>query len=141
MRNPWVHDDEEVTVSTEDGYRSNIQWIGVVVWVSLAVLVAALVIFAGGQLTVPPPDQLVSMLLTAFGGLLFLLVAVPVLFKLLRISRLLTALVAFGSLGLGGRYLILNNYLFAKEHQILTESAGGRLQEAIELFEALTILA
>lgn len=139
MRNPWVHDDEEVDVSTEAEYQSNIRWIGVFVWFSLAVLLAAIVLTASDQLAFPSPNQLVSILLTAFGGFLFLIFLVPVLFRLLQISRLLTALVVLGSVGLGGRFLITDGYLFAAAYQSLVESITSGFHEAIELFEIVSI--
>jgi len=66
-------------------------------------------IFTDASLQILDPDQTVSTLLTAFGAILFLIVVVAVLLKLLAISRLLTALILLGSLGLGGRFLILND--------------------------------
>lgn len=140
MRNPWVHDDEEVDVSTGADYQSNILWIGVIVWFSLIILLAAIGLTAGDQLTVPSLNQVISILLTAFGGFLFLIFVVPVLLKLLSISRLLAALVVFGSLGLGGQFLITNGYLFTEKYQLLAESINGGFQEALELLEALSVL-
>ncbi|EMA57014.1 hypothetical protein C468_16914 [Halorubrum kocurii JCM 14978] len=109
-------------------------------WTTLLILFAAIVLLAGDQLTMPSPDRALSMLLRVFGVVLIVLFALPVLFKLLRISRLLTALVVVGSLGLGGRLLLMNGYLFSEEYRLLTELAGSELQEPMEFFEALSLL-
>ena len=140
MQNPWVHDDEEVSTKTSQIHESRANMLAALVWTALLVLFAAIVLFAGDQLTMPSPDRALSMLLSVFGVVLFVLFALPVLFKLLRISRLLTALVVVGSLGLGGRLLLTNGSLFSEEYRLLTELAGSELQATMELFEALSLL-
>lgn len=140
MRNPWVHDDEDVDVSAGATSQSAIRWIGVLVWSSLAILLTAIGVTAGDQLTIPPFDQLVSILFTVLGGVLFLLFVVPVLLKLLRISRLLTAFVVFGSVGLGARVLIGEGSRFAAEYQSLIEAFTRGFHDAVRLSEALSVL-
>ncbi|WP_170938228.1 hypothetical protein [Halorubrum sp. Hd13] len=88
----------------------------------------------------PSLDRAIAMLLRVFGVVLFVLFAMPVLLKLLRISRLLTALVVVGSLGLGGGILLTTGYLFLQEYQLLSGLAGREIQETVELLEGLSVL-
>lgn len=140
MQNPWVHDDEEVSKRTTYVHKSRANVLAALVWTALLVLFAAIVLLASDQLTMPSPDQALSMLLRVFGVVLFVLFALPVLFKLLKISRLLTALVVIGSLGLGGRFLLMNGFLFTEEYQLLSDVAGIEPEVLRELLEALSML-
>ena len=140
MRNPWVHEDEGVDTATSTIHQSRAKLLAVLVWVTLLSLSVAIFVLAGSQLTMPNWDRAIAMLLRVFGVVLFVLFAMPVLLKLLRISRLLTGVVVVGSVGLGGGILLTNGYLFSQEYQLLSELAGREIQETVELLKRLTVL-
>ncbi|OYR52912.1 hypothetical protein [Halorubrum sp. Ea8] len=140
MRNPWVHEDEGVDTATSEVHQSHAGLLAVLVWVTLLSLSVAIFVLAGSQLTMPSLDRAIAMLLRVFGVVLFVLFAMPVLLKLLRISRLLTAVVVVGSLGLGAGILLTNRYLFLQEYQLLSELAGREIQETVGLLEELSVL-
>ena len=139
MRNPWVHEDEGVDAATTAVHQSRAKLLAVLVWVTLLSLSVAILVLAGDQLTMPSSGQAVAMLLRVFGVVLFVLFAMPMLLKLLRISRLLTAIIVVGSLGLSGGILLTNGYLFSQEYQLLSELAGHEIREMVELLEAVSV--
>lgn len=140
MQNPWVHDDDEVSTEAEQVHQSRVKTLATLMWAVLLVLFVAIFVLSDGQLSISGPGEAISMLLYVFGMVLVALFAFPVLFKLLRISRLLTTLVVLGSLGVGGWFLVRNGNLFAAELQVLTDQTTGGVQELMELVEALSAL-
>lgn len=103
MRNPWVHDD--MPESAGSGYDGRVQLLGTLVWGCLLVAVAGfLLLSATGTVALGSAETLLTVG-TYVAVAVALLLVLPLLFKLLAVSRLLglAALLATG--GLLGRVL------------------------------------
>jgi hypothetical protein len=103
MRNPWVHDE-----IPDDGsiYQSRAKLLGAVLW-GICLLVAGLFIMLSGSDSVDigamgASSTLVTTLVAGF----VLVFVVPLLLKLLAVSRLLASVTFLGTSWLVGRFVI-----------------------------------
>ncbi|MFD1569107.1 hypothetical protein [Halorubrum laminariae] len=104
MRNPWVHDD--MSDAASGGYDGNVRLLAVGVWGVLAAAVGGFVLLsAGGFVDIGTDGAALQTAVTSVvAGVTFVLL-VPLLLKLLTISRLL-ATVAFAATALAlGRFV------------------------------------
>ncbi|GAB3696712.1 hypothetical protein [Halorubrum pallidum] len=104
MRNPWVHDD--VSDAANSGYDGNVRLLAVGVWGVLAAAVGGFVVLsAGGVVDIGTDGAELQTAVTALvAGAAFVLL-VPLLLKLLTISRLLAMLAFAGSSWALGRFV------------------------------------
>ena len=99
MKNPWTHSDvPEQSPSSSRGMRL----LTVVVWGVLLLTVAGFAVFSSRGMV---STGSVGSLLTALSVLLVVVIAIPILRKLLAISRLLAALALLGNIWLVFRLL------------------------------------
>ena len=135
MRNPWVHDD--VPAGADTGYDGHVRLLATVVWGTLAVGVGGFVLLSGTGVVDPGLGESAASILTFVVGILAAVLLLPLLLRLLLISRLL-ATVAF--LGSGW---VLGRFVWARESErierFLTdgERLGAGAESADQLIELL----
>lgn len=101
MRNPWVHDD--VSDATESGYGGRVRLLGAFVWGTLLLGVGGTALLIGTGTVEPTVSPSLESAITYVVAGAALVLLLPIVLRLLAISRLLAA-VAFlaGSWLLGG---------------------------------------
>jgi len=104
MRNPWVHDD--VPDDTGTGYDGPVRLLAAFMWGSLALLVGGFVLLSGAGVVDLADGGSFGEIVTGVVAALALALALPVLLKLLAVSRAL-AFLAFLGTGAGvARFVI-----------------------------------
>ncbi|QKG93655.1 hypothetical protein HPS36_12565 [Halorubrum salinarum] len=104
MRNPWVHDD--VPDDAGGGYDGPVRLLALLVWGSLALLVGGFVLLSGAGVIDLADGGSVGAVVTGVVAALALALALPVLLKLLAISRALALLAFLGTGATVGRFVI-----------------------------------
>lgn len=135
MRNPWVHDD--VPESANSVHRSRAKLLAALLWASLVGIVAATVVLTGDGVTdLGGIDSLWTGLTYAVGALLALF-ALPLLLKLLAVSRTLAALVFLLLVAIVARFVVTE---FDRIAAAVDAVAGG-IEPIVELIEILDVVA
>ena len=138
MRNPWVHDDVPTGAGT--GYDGHVRLLAAIVWGTLALGVGGFMLLSGTGIVDPGLGESAASVVTFVVGALAAVLLLPLLLRLLLISRLLATLAFLGSGWALGRFV------WARESErierLLTD--GERLgagaestDQLIELFDLL----
>jgi hypothetical protein len=104
MRNPWVHDD--VPDDAGSGYDGPVRLLAAFMWGSLALLVGGFVLLSGAGVVDLADGGSLGEVVTGVVAALALALALPVLLKLLAISRALALLAFLGTGAAVGRFVI-----------------------------------
>ncbi|GAA0717585.1 hypothetical protein J2744_000550 [Halorubrum trapanicum] len=104
MRNPWVHDD--VPDDTGRGYDGPVRLLAAFMWGSLALAVGGFVLLSGSGVIDLADGGSFGEVVTGVVAALALALALPVLLKLLAISRALALLAFLGTSAAVGRFVI-----------------------------------
>ena len=104
MRNPWVHDD--VPDDTGKGYNGPVGLLAAFMWGSLALLVGGFVLLSGAGVVDLADGGSLGEVVTGVVAALALALALPVLLKLLAVSRMLAILAFLGTGASVGRFVI-----------------------------------
>lgn len=134
MRNPWVHDD----ISDNSSYDGRVRLVAAVVWGTLVVGVGGFVLLSGLGVVNVADSGSIGSVLTGVVTALVLALAMPVILKLLAISRVLAAAVFLGTGGLVGRFVIAREpdrvtaVLAAGERVAADAGAVGDLLDAVD---------
>ncbi|RLM63971.1 hypothetical protein DVK05_13780 [Halorubrum sp. Atlit-8R] len=104
MRNPWVHDD--VPDDAGGGYDGPVRLLALLVWGSLALLVGGFVLLSSAGVVDLADGGSLGAVVTGVVAALALALALPVLLKLLAISRALALLAFLGTGATVGRFVI-----------------------------------
>ncbi|WP_144923643.1 hypothetical protein [Halorubrum salsamenti] len=138
MRNPWVHDD--MPESAGAGYDGHVRLLATLVWGALAVAVGGFVLLSGTGIVDPGLGESAASIVTYVVGALAAVLLLPLLLRLLLISRLSAAL-AF----LGGGW-VLARFVWTGESKriegVLTdgERLGAGAESVDQLLELLDVL-
>lgn len=132
MRNPWVHDD--APNAAESGYGGRVKLLAALVWGTLFVGVSGFVLLGGSATLESTLAESTSTIVTSLVAAVALVLGLPVLLKLLAISRLLATLAFLGSGWALGRFL------WAREGDRFgsVTAASETLDEAVETVERLS---
>ncbi|WP_096395962.1 hypothetical protein [Halorubrum trapanicum] len=104
MRNPWVHDD--VPDDPGRGYDGPVRLLAAFMWGSLALLVGGFVLLSGAGVVDLADGGSLGEVVTGVVAALAVALALPVLLKLLAISRALAALAFLVTGASVGRFVI-----------------------------------
>lgn len=104
MRNPWVHDD--VPDNAGSGYDGPVRLLAAFMWGSLALLVGGFVLLSGAGVVDLANGGSLSEVVTGVVAALALALALPILLKLLAVSRALAILAFLGTGASVGRFVI-----------------------------------
>ncbi|WP_434521853.1 hypothetical protein [Halorubrum sp. AS12] len=105
MRNPWVHDD--VPDGAGNGYDGPVRLLAAFMWGTLALFVGGFVLLSGAGVVDLADGGSFGEVITGVVAAVALALAIPILLKLLSISRAL-ALLAFLATGASvGRFVIV----------------------------------
>ena len=104
MRNPWVHDD--VPDDAGNGYDGPVRLLAAFMWGSLALLVGGFVLLSGAGVVDLADGGSLGEVVTGVVAALALALALPILLKLLTISRALALLAFLGTGASVGQFVI-----------------------------------
>ena len=137
-RNPWVHDD--VPADAGSGYDGHVRFLATVVWGVLVVAVGGFVLLSERGIIDPGLGESAASIVTLVVGGLAAVLLLPLLLRLLLVSRLAATLAFLGS------GWILARFVWARESDRIESAltAGERLgtgaesvDQLIELLDAL----
>ena len=143
MRNPWVHDD--VPDGAGSGYDGPVRLLAAFMWGSLALLVGGFVVLSGAGVVDLADGGSLGEVVTGVVAALALALALPVLLKLLAISR---ALALLGFLGTGaavGRFLLAREpeqfraLIEARENLAENADSLGGLSDFVDSMSPATV--
>ncbi|ELZ42124.1 hypothetical protein C463_11127 [Halorubrum californiense DSM 19288] len=104
MRNPWVHDD--VPDGAGNGYDGPVRLLAAFMWGTLALFVGGFVLLSGAGVVDLADGGSLGEVVTGVVAALALALALPILLKLLAISRVLAVLAFLGAGASVGRFVI-----------------------------------
>ena len=136
MRNPWVHDD--VPDGAGSGYSGPVRLLAAFMWGTLALGVGGFVLLSGAGVVDLADGGPFGAVVTGVVAALALALALPVLLKLLAISRALALLAFLGTGAAVGRFVIAREperfRAFLDARDGLAENAGalGDLFETVD---------
>ncbi|TKX45054.1 MULTISPECIES: hypothetical protein [unclassified Halorubrum] len=128
MRNPWVHDD--VPDDAGGGYDGPVRLLALLVWGSLALLVGGFVLLSGAGVVDLADGGSLGELVTGVVAALALGLALPVLLKLLAVSRALALLGFLGTTAVVGRFVIARE---PEQFRALLDARDGLVESADSL--------
>ncbi|ELZ43099.1 hypothetical protein C471_01539 [Halorubrum saccharovorum DSM 1137] len=103
MRNPWVHDDMPEAAGA--GYDGHVRLLATLVWGALVVAVGGFVLLSGTGIVGPGFGESVASIVTYVTVALAAALLLPLLLRLLLVSRLLATIAFLGSGWLLGRFV------------------------------------
>ncbi|PHQ39587.1 hypothetical protein DJ69_05445 [Halorubrum persicum] len=138
MRNPWVHDD--VPADAGAGYDGHVRLLATVVWSALAAAVGGFVFLTGTGIVEPGLGESMASVVTFVVGAVAAVLLLPLLLRLLLVSRLLATLAFLGSSWLLGRFVWDREA--ARIERLLTDgerlgAGSGAVEQLIELLDVL----
>lgn len=143
MRNPWVHDEvpDDSLV-----YQSRAKLLGAVIWGTLLIIGGVFIFLSGSGSVDIGGTGVSSTVMTALVGGFVLVFVVPLLLKLLAISRLLASITFLGTSWLVGRFMIEREVErlgsikdLAATHELLPE-ATETISELSKLLDIVSML-
>ncbi|QWC20653.1 hypothetical protein [Halorubrum sp. 2020YC2] len=139
MRNPWVHDD--VPDDAGRGYDGPVRLLAALMWGSLVLLVGGFVLLSGAGVVDLADGGSLGEVVTGVVAALALALAVPILLRLLAISRAL-ALLAFLVTGASvGRFVIAREPERFRALLDARDSLAGNAGALGELFDFVDSMA
>ncbi|TKX75094.1 hypothetical protein EXE46_05600 [Halorubrum sp. GN11_10-6_MGM] len=136
MRNPWVHDD--VPDGAGSGYDGPVRLLAAFMWGTLALGVGGFVLLSGAGVVDLADGGSLGAVVTGVVAALALALVLPILLKLLAISRALALLAFLGTGAAVGRFVIAREperfRALLDARDALTENAGalGDLFETVD---------
>ncbi|MDV7350928.1 hypothetical protein R3751_14200 [Halorubrum distributum] len=128
MRNPWVHDD--VPDNAGNGYDGPVRLLAAFMWGSLTLLVGGFVLLSGAGVVDLADGGSLGEVVTGVVAALALALALPVLLKLLAISRALALLALLGTGASVGRFVIARE---PERFRALLDARDGLVENAESL--------
>lgn len=136
MRNPWVHDD--VPDNAGSGYDGPVRLLAAFMWGSLALLVGGFVLLSGAGVVELADGGSLGEVVTGVVAALALALALPILLKLLAISRALALLAFLGTGASVGRFVLAREperfraLLDARDSLVENAESFGGLFESVD---------
>ncbi|RLM68768.1 hypothetical protein [Halorubrum sp. Atlit-26R] len=128
MRNPWVHDD--VPDDAGRGYDGPVRLLAAFMWGSLALLVGGFVLLSGAGVVDLADGGSLGEVVTGVVAALALALSLPILLKLLAISRALALLAFLGTGASVGRFVIARE---PERFRALLDARDGLVENAESL--------
>lgn len=138
MRNPWVHDDMPEGAGT--GYNGHVRLLATIVWGTLALGVGGFMLLSGTGIVDPTLGHSAASIVTFVVTTVAAALLLPLVLRLLLISRLLATLAFLGG-GWG-----LGRFVWARESErierLLTdsESIGAGAESVEQLIEVVDVV-
>lgn len=136
MRNPWVHDD--VPEDTGGGYDGPVRLLAAFMWGSLALLVGGFVLLSGAGVVDLAEGGSLGEVVTGVIAALALALALPIMLKLLAISRALAAIAFLATGASVGRFVVAREperfraLVAARDRLVGSAGALGDLFETVD---------
>lgn len=138
MQNPWVHDEMPDGAGT--GYSGRVRLLAVLVWGTLAVAVGGFVLLSGTGVVDPGLGGSAETVVTYAVGALAAALLLPVILRLLLISRLLATVAFLGSGWALGRFVWSRESERIERFLTDGESLGAGVESVDQLIELVDVL-
>ncbi|WP_435093613.1 hypothetical protein [Halorubrum sp. N11] len=138
MRNPWVHDD--MPDGAGIGYNGHVRLLAMLVWGTLAVAVGGFVVLSGTGVVDPALGGSAETVVTYVVGALAAALLLPLILRLLLISRLLATIAFLGSGWVLGRFMWTRESEHIERFLTDGERLGAGTESVDQLIELLDVL-